>query len=235
MSDSRLKIKYFLLLFTFVFLITSSKANKMDTKLNPARFKKEISLKELLEKRFSCRDFQKKPLKIDDIATLLWATCGQKYDAVTHATRTIPSAGATYPLELYLVTGENSVEAMQAGVYHYLIQNHSLKLIANGDQRQALAFACLGQSFIGTSPASIVIAAKFNRTMSRYGTRGRRYVYMEAGSAAQNTYLSAVNLGLATIAIGAFDDAVVKKTLSLENDVEPLIVLPIGYPVQWEK
>lgn len=206
-------------------------ANNKDMKirLNPAHFK-EINLNTLLEKRYSCRNFQDKSLTLDDIATMLWATCGKKQDAITQATRTIPSAGATYPLELYLVVGKNSVDKLKEGVYHYLIEEHSLELITEGDTREDLSRACLGQDFIQEAPVSLVITAKFQRTTNHYGTRGQRYVYMEAGHACQNTYLAVTNLGLATVEVGAFVDDSVKQVLNLDKDCVPLSVMPIGYP-----
>lgn len=211
-------------------------ANNKDMKirLNPPHFK-EINLKILLEKRSSCRNFQNKTLNLDDVATLLWAACGKKQEAITQATRTIPSAGATYPLELYVVVGTNSLDKLKEGLYHYIIEEHSLEPIAQGDKRPELAVACLGQDFIKEAPISLIIAANFKRTTNRYGTRGERYVYMEMGHACQNTYLAVTNLGLGTVEVGAFIDESVRQTLKLDKDCVPLSVMPIGYPKksQW--
>lgn len=201
----------------------------MKIKLNPAQLKEE-NFAVLLEKRYSHRNFQNKILKLDEIASLLWATCGRKHDSQAQATRTIPSAGATYPLELYLVVGESCVDKLEAGLYHYLIQDHSLQFITPGDKRKELARACLGQNFIYEAPVSLVITAKFQRTTNHYGLRGERYVLMEAGHASQNTYLAVTNLGLATCAVGAFDDDSIKRILNLDRDCDPLSVMPIGYP-----
>lgn len=198
-------------------------------KLKPAHFN-EGNLKSLLEKRYSCRTFGDKILNLDDIATILWATDGRKYDSITGATRTIPSAGATYPLELYIVVGKNSVDKLKEGLYHYLIEEHSLELVFAGDKRKELAGACLGQDFIAQAPVSLIIAANFKRTTTRYGIRGERYCFMEAGHASQNTYLTVTNLGLATVEVGAFIDDSVRGVLSLDKDCAPLIVMPIGYP-----
>lgn len=237
----------------FIFILTillntqiNSYANSnMKIKLNSPRFK-ETGLKTLLERRYSCRSFQERILNLDDIATILWATCGKKYDSVTGATRTIPSAGATYPLELYLVVGKNCVDKsrpssnvildskeerdkLKEGIYHYLIEEHSLGLVKGEDRKAELARACLGQDFIQQAPVSLVIAAKFQRTTTRYGGRGERYVNIEVGHACQNTYLAATNLGLATVEIGAFSDEGVREVLGLERDFVPLSVMPIGY------
>lgn len=201
----------------------------MKIRLNPPQLK-ETNLKLLLERRYSCRNFQDKTLNLDDVANILWATCGKKQDAVTQATRTIPSAGATYPLELYVVVGTSSLDKLKEGVYRYIIEEHSLEPTAQGDKRPELAAACLGQDFIKQAPISLVIAANFKRTTNHYGTRGERYVYMEVGHACQNTYLAVTNLGLGTVEVGAFIDDSVKQVLKLDKDCAPLIVMPIGYP-----
>ncbi|MCM8796096.1 MAG: SagB/ThcOx family dehydrogenase [Candidatus Omnitrophica bacterium] len=203
-------------------------AQAMEIKLKPPNFKTE-NLKNILERRVSCRNFKTKSLSLEIIATVLWATAGKKHDTVTEATRTIPSAGATYPLELYLVVGINGVENLKEGIYHYRIDTHSLEFIQGGDKRSALAAVCLGQSFIEEAPVSLVIAAKFSRTTMRYGKRGERYVYIEAGCASQNTYLAVTTLGLGTVEVGAFSDKSLAETLGLTKDIEPLLVMPIGY------
>jgi len=202
----------------------------MKIRLNPPHFK-AVDPKILLEKRYSCRSFQEKGLNLDDVASILWATCGEKQDAITQATRTIPSAGATYPLELYVVIGRNCIDKIKEGVYHYKIAGHSLELIAEGDKRAELADACLNQDFIKEAPVSLVITAKFQRTTGRYGARGERYVYMEVGHACQNTYLAVTNLGLSTVEVGAFIDDSVKGVLGLDKYCIPLSVMPIGYPI----
>lgn len=206
-------------------------ADNQDMKvgLKPAQLV-DKNLKELLESRYSCRSFQNKSLNLDVIATILWAACSKKHDTVTSASRTIPSAGATYPLELYLVVGKDGVDKLKEGIYHYLINEHALEFISPGDKRPTLAMACLGQGFIKDAPISLVITAKFNRTTNRYGARGEHYVYMEVGHACQNTYLTTTNLGLGTVEVGAFSDDNVKNLLNLEKDYAPLIVMPIGYP-----
>lgn len=205
----------------------------MKLSLNPPRPKDK--LKVIIENRHSCRDFESKTLSLDDITTILWATCGKKQDSTTGATRTIPSAGATYPLELYIVVGKNCIDRLKEGVYHYLIGEHSLELIKEGDIRAELAQACLGQNFIKQAPASLVIVAIFGRTTNRYGKRGERYVYIEAGHASQNAYLMSTNLGLNTVEVGAFDDDYLKRALGLNQHSTPIIVLPIGYGKTWDK
>ncbi len=184
----------------------------------------------LLERR-SRRSYRRRPLSLEDVSQLLWAGYG-----VTgpEGLKTCPSAGATYPLELYLVVGRMAVTAgddyLAEGVYHYVPAEHSLELVLEGDVRGRLQAAALGQEWVGEAPVSIVIAAVFERTTMQYGERGVRYVYMEAGHCSQNIYLEATALGLGTVAVGAFYDDDVAAILSLPPRVHPLYIMPVGWP-----
>lgn len=228
-------IKRIVLVFFSAFLSVFSQAvsianmQPQTIRLNPPVFKQGDFLT-LLEKRYSCRKFKERALKLDDLGSILWAACGKKQDAITQATRTTASAGATYPLELFLVTGKNGVDKLSAGVYHYSIEGHALESVKDVDLRAELASACLGQDFIRQAPVSIVIAAEFSRTTLRYGARGERYVYLEAGHASQNANLAVYGLALATVEVGAFSDARVSEVLGLEKELVPLIIMPVGYP-----
>lgn len=198
-------------------------------KLPKPRLDKGKFLNQNLQSRQSQRSFNKKTLEKLQVSGILWAAGGLKVDTLTGATRTIPSAGATYPLELYLIIGKNGVEGILEGVYHYLIDEHALELQFEGDLREDLARASLGQSFIAEAPISLVITAKYSRTTNRYGDRGRRYVHIEVGHACQNVYLVAEDLVLGTVEVGAFSDESVKKVLKLKEDFQPLAIMPIGF------
>ena len=160
---------------------------------------------------------------LEEVAQLLWAAQGITSE---WGGRTAPSAGATYPLEIYVVAGE--VEGLQPGIYRYLPDNHSATLVKEGDLRAALSSAALGQEWVRTAPACLVIAAVYGRTTRRYGERGRRYVHMEVGHVGQNVYLQAKGLGLGTVMVGAFDDEEVRELLGIEEN--PLAIMPVGRP-----
>jgi SagB-type dehydrogenase family enzyme len=142
--------------------------------------------------------------------------------------RTAPSAGALYPLDLYLLAG--AVTGLSPGVYLYHPRQHELESIAPGDRRRELSDAALTQGWISKAAAVIVLAAVFRRTTMKYGERGHRYVHMEAGHAGQNVYLQATLLGLGTTTVGAFHDERVKTVLELPEEAQPLCLLPIGFP-----
>lgn len=186
-----------------------------------------MSVEEAIKGRRSERDFTDQPLNIEHVSHLLWAAQGITEDGGFK--RAAPSAGATYPLDVYLVVGEKGVDGLQAGVYHYQVREHALRLLTTGDVRTILATACVGQMFIAEAPIAIVITAEYARTTGWYGERGTRYVHMEVGHAGQNIHLQAEALGLGTVVIGAFIDKEVSRLLRLPEGHEPLCVMPAGY------
>jgi SagB-type dehydrogenase family enzyme len=143
-------------------------------------------------------------------------------DAAGH--RTAPSAGATYPLEVYAVTAER--------VSRYLPGEHALSPVGAGDVRPELAAAAIGQETVATAPLVMVITGVVSRTAARYGTRAERYVWMEAGHAAQNVLLQAVALGLGAVPVGAFDDDRVRAVVGAPADEKPLYLVPVGHPAE---
>ena len=188
----------------------------------------EGSVAEALNDRTSVRNFSDQPLDLDQAAALLWAAVGKQVDGLTGPTRTIPSAGGTYPLELYLLVG--NVEGIEPGLYRYDYDNHALQPLQLEDRRALLAEAALDQGFIAEAPAVLVLTAHYERTTGRYGDRGIRYVLIDAGHASQSISLQAVELGLGTVVIGAFEDQKVAEILTVEG--EPLLILPVGVPAQ---
>jgi SagB-type dehydrogenase family enzyme len=187
-------------------------------KLPKSNFNGSISLEQTIAARRSWRDFRSDSLTLEQIGQLAWAAQGQDTKSKY---RTAPSAGATYPLELFIVT--------EQGLFHYLLDKHALEKLTDQDIRSALASAAWGQEFIEAAPLTLVFAAEFDRTTRRYGKRGNRYVYMEAGHAAQNVHLQAEALGLGSVAVGAFDDLGVSRVLSLPSHLEPIYMVVAGY------
>ncbi len=181
---------------------------------------------ETLSQRASRRNFSSEGLTLEEVGNLLWAAGGSHPDGMSGATRTAPSAGGAYPLEIYLVAGAGT-EGLEAGVYRYAYQDHALTAVAEGDRRELLAASALDQTFIAEAPVNIVLVAYYGRTTQRYGDRGVRYVHMDAGYASQNIYLMAEELNLGTVAVGAFDDSSTADVL--ETDGAPLKIMPVGH------
>jgi len=205
-------------------------ARKKETpiKLPSPSLRGKTSVEEAIAKRRSARRFRAQPLSFAQLSQLLWSAQGITGPG---GRRAAPSAGATYPLEIFVVIGEHGMENLAAGVYHYDVGNHSLSLHLSGDLRQKLADTALGQSFIANCPVDIVVCALHPRTAYRYGRRGERYIHMEIGHVGQNVSLQAVALGLATVMVGAFEDEEVRKVLKLEEQIKPLYIIPVGESV----
>jgi len=197
--------------------------------LPPPSQKGGISLEEAITRRRSIRDFTSKLISQLQLSQILWAAQGITNTPGKY--RSVPSAGATYPLEIFVVCGQSCIEEIDDGIYHYNINNHSLTLHHKGDIRLELAKAALNQEFIYQAPIDIIICALYQRTLLGYGSRGERYVLMEVGHAGQNIYLQATALGLATVAIGAFNDEQVRKVLRLDKQYKPLYIMPVGKPI----
>ena len=183
----------------------------------------EKSLEALLLQRRSVREYREAALDLSAIGQLLWAAQG-----ITNPQgfRTAPSAGALYPLELYVVVGK--VDGLSPGVYHYNPVKHRLQQTEDGDLRHMLARAALAQPWVKTAAAVVVVTAVYGRTTRKYGERGIRYVHMEVGHAAQNLFLQAEALGLAAVVVGAFEDDAVATALKLPTDVQPLMLIPVA-------
>ncbi|HUV55994.1 MAG TPA: SagB/ThcOx family dehydrogenase [Dehalococcoidales bacterium] len=187
-----------------------------------------VSLEEAITQRRSLRNFSSESISQSQLSQILWSSQG-----ITDAQgryRAVPSAGAIYPLEIFIACGENSVEGIDDGVYHYNPTSHSLSLHHKGEIRLELARAALNQEYIYQAPLDIVICALYERTTWGYGSRGERYVHIEVGHIGQNIYLQATALGLATVAIGAFYDEQVRQVLRLDIQYKPLYIMPVGKP-----
>jgi SagB-type dehydrogenase family enzyme len=182
-----------------------------------------VSVEAALNKRRSVRFFKDTPLALQSVSQLLWAAQG-----ITdkRGFRTAPSAGALYPLELYLFAGK--ADGLEPGIYHYRPSDHSLLFITEGDFRETLCRAALRQDAICQAPAVFLIAGVPEKTTGKYGERGIRYVHLEAGHVAQNILLQAVSLDLGGVAIGAFSDHEVNNLLKMDKGRAPLYIVPVG-------
>jgi SagB-type dehydrogenase family enzyme len=194
-------------------------------KLPKPRTKGLVSVEEAIAVRRSVREFSPTPISLEDLSQLLWAAQG--VTEPESGGRSAPSAGATYPLEIFVFVRQGGVKEVEAGVYRYRPLDHSLIKVASEDRVRALMEAALYQEFICEAAVNIVIAARYERTTARYGGRGVRYVHIEVGHVGQNISLEAVSLGLGSVMVGAFNDGLVKKLI--DEAAEPVYIIPIGY------
>lgn len=180
-------------------------------------------LEQLLAQRRTHRAYSGQPVSLAKVACLLWAAQG-----ITDPSgfRTAPSAGALYPLEVYLLAGV--VTGLEPGIYHYQPKADGIRMVATGDRRAELAAAALHQDWLMDAALTLVFAARYERTTWKYGRRGIQYVHIEVGHAAQNVQLMAVSLGLGTAVVGAFDDGRVASLMGMPAEETPLYLLPVG-------
>lgn len=180
------------------------------------------SIERALKERRSHRKYSDTSLSLEEISQILWSAQGVSEGG--RRLRTAPSAGALYPLEIYLIAGK--VEGIPKGIYKYSPLTHSIKISQEGDQRQKLLTCC--QPFVRKAPAIIAITGVYDRTAAKYGKRSKQYVHIEAGAAGQNIYLQCESLGIGTTFVGAFIDSRLRSILSLPGDEHPLGIMPLG-------
>lgn len=214
---------FFILLFCLAEKqVTFAGENGQSLKLHPPQTRGDISVEQAISNRRSLR-YYSGSLTLADISQLLWAAQGETHP---DGYRAAPSAGALFPLEIYLVVG--NVTGLSAGVYRYRPAQHDLILLGSEDLRTELASAAYGQSYMRTATAVLVTTGVYERTRKKYGKRARRYVHMEVGHAAQNVYLQAEARDIGTLIMGAFDDARVQSVLGLPENHQPLGLMPVG-------
>jgi SagB-type dehydrogenase family enzyme len=188
-----------------------------------------LDLDEVLRKRKSIRHYADEPLGIDHFSFLLWAASGIQRVEGSFAFRTAPSAGALYPVETYMVAGR--IEGLVAGIYHYSVKQHCLETLREGDFRNEIAMAALGQKLCIEAAAVIVWTAIFQRSKWKYDQRAYRYVYLDAGHMAENLALAATGIGLGSCQIGALFDDEVNNIIDIDGIEESVIYMSvIGKP-----
>jgi SagB-type dehydrogenase family enzyme len=214
-------------------------ANKPDTykkypsarmiKLSRTFPNQPLPLGEVLKRRRSIRSFSPRQLSLDDLSFLLWASTGVHRKEQGYEFRTVPSAGALYPIETYLLV--NNVENLQKALYHYSIEAHALEELKAGDFAEELAHAALEQKMCINAPVVLIWTAVFERSKWKYAQRAYRYVYLEAGHIAQNLAVTATGIGLGSCQIGAFFDDEVNQILGVDGVNESAIYLSVvGHP-----
>jgi SagB-type dehydrogenase family enzyme len=188
-----------------------------------------IPLEKAITERKSLRKFASTPLSREELSYLLWSTQGVKKVVDTRATfRTVPSAGARHAFETYLLI--NNVDGLEPGLYRYLaLQNKLIEVDLSSDIKDKIVAGCLGQGFAGLSAVTFIWVAVPFRMTWRYGQRGYRYLFLDAGHVCQNLYLAAESIGAGACALAAFDDEVINDVLGLDGENSFVIyVAPVG-------
>lgn len=198
-------------------------------KLGPPSNDGGMPLWEAINRRRSIRNFSNRPMAKNTLSQLLWASQGITHKAIGFEFRAVPSAGALYPIETYLIV--NNVEEIEQGVYHFDVENHELEQLAAGDFRDAIASAALDQDMAYAACVVFVWTAVFARSKWKYDQRAYRYVYLDAGHIAQNVALAAVSSSMGTCQIGALYDDEVNSIIGVDGEEESVLYMTaVGYP-----
>jgi SagB-type dehydrogenase family enzyme len=183
-----------------------------------------MPLNQALFKRHSVREFTEQEVEWNDLSQILWAA-----DGITRSEsgkRTAPSAMAVYPARIYL--------ASKQGVYLFHVQEMKLTLVVEGDHRKSLS----RYKSVEMAPVSLIAVADTAKTKATMDVRWKGnpeneklsvlFCHDEGGAMAQNIYLEATSLGLATVFVGGFNKKEISDLLQLKGEVI-LWVMPIGY------
>jgi SagB-type dehydrogenase family enzyme len=184
-----------------------------------------VDVRKIIEQRKSIRNYSEVPLTIDQLSYLLWCTQGVK-EVFQGATtiRNVPSAGARHAFETYLLI--NNVDGITPGLYRFLVLEHSLiRVLLDKDIADKITKACLNQHFIKSSAVTFIWIAVPYRMNWRYGERGYRYLYLDAGHVCQNLYISAESINCGTCAIAAYSDDELNQILGLDGKEQFVIYL----------
>ena len=184
----------------------------------------DMTVEQALSQRRSRREMATGTLTLVQVSQILWAAQGITRDGFY---RTAPSAGALYPMEIYLVS--EKVDDLPQGLYHYHPDGHTLEALKSGSMIKKVSDAALGQSTLKQAAIHVIVTADISRTAAKYGDRADRYVAQETGAIVQNIYLQVESLGLSTVCIGAFYDDKVKTALNISES--PFVIMPVGHRV----
>jgi SagB-type dehydrogenase family enzyme len=206
------------------FSFKNSPQKEKEVALPQPRYQSQLSVEEALLKRRSVREYEDKPLNLFEISQLLWAAQGITEPQTDK--RTAPSAGALYPLKVYVM---GQIEDLTIGMYQYNPYNHSLIKIGDKDLKKELAKGTYDQIWIEKAPVNLIFTGNYEIIAKKYGKeKAPRYTHMEVGHAAQNVYLQAESLNLGTVTVGGFEIEKVKEILDLATEEEPLYIMPVG-------
>lgn len=182
------------------------------------------TLREVMATRRSVRHFTEEAVSLQELSQLLWAAQGVTNE---RGWRTVPSAGAKRPIELYIVA--DRVEGLEPGLYHYRPDEHRLGLVRSLATSVELQATCRNQASVGRAAMNVVVVGVVWRVEEKYGPeRSERYVVVEGGAVLEHLSLEAHALGLGSVIIGGFSDDEVQGYVN--TDAMPIGVLPIGRP-----
>ena len=195
----------------------TNKKIKLKSKIN----EKKDSFFDTLFSRMSIRKFINESMSFDKFSYIISSSYGVngKYLEVGKnerlLLRTVPSAGGLYPIEMYVAIF--NIEGLEPGIYHYNPIENNLELIKSGNFSNEIIKLYQGLEDLKDSSAVILLTAVYNRTVMKYGERGWRFIFLDAGHLMQNIYLTSTNLKVGVYALGGGYDSAINRFLGINE------------------
>lgn len=191
----------------------------------------KMPLDQAIQSLVSVREMIPHALRLDQLASLLHYSYGvsrnEKRSGLPRSLRVVPSAGALYPLEIFIHAA--NVQAISQGLYHYHPVRHHLRLLREGNLTDEIVRCFVSNTIPPHASLLIFITALFERSTLIYGDRGYRFALLEAGHVAQNINLVASSLRLGCLSIGGVFDRLIDTFLQLDGITHSTVsVLAIG-------
>jgi len=213
---------------SFIFLpLLALAQTRTDIGLPKPFFAGRKSVEEAIKARRTIRHFKAKTLNLGQLSQLLWAAYGTTNRDGLY--KSVPSAGALYPLDIWVAIGEKGVEGLKAGVYHYIPETHKIRQVRDGEVRREIVRASLLQDWMAEAPVIFIVTGEYERCTRKYRERGISYTYIEAGHVGQNIFLQAEALELGVGIVGAFYNNLVQQVLGIGKVYDPILIMPVGY------
>lgn len=228
--------KYLLMMLLVCSFLHSQEAakNEITIQLPQPEFKGKVSVEEAIKARRTVREFSEQVMTLKELSQLLWSAQGITGEITGHGLtfklKTVPSAGALYPLNVYVSVKDKAVEGLAPGIYKYIPDTHSIKLVIEGDQTKRVEEAVLGQA-ISRANVTFIITSESYKTTKKYAERAVQYIYLEAGHLGQNLQLQGEAMGIGTWLIGAYWDGKLVDILKLSYMEIPVYVIAAGHKV----
>ena len=224
MNKTLWKIAVFVFAMGAVFFITLTKfaqelprSKEAEWKLPAPKKKSKVSVEQALSLRRSSKEgFTSKELTEKEIGQILWAARGVNRPA---GKLTSPSAMARYSVSVYVATSKGS--------FLYIPENHSLSSIDDKDIRKGVGT----QDYVKTAPTIIILVVDYSKLADTFSMERKiSFASAEAGAIGENVYLQCAALKLGTVFVASVDRDFIKTALNFREGIEPLFIMPIGYP-----
>lgn len=203
-----------------------NKSKKVVNLPSPSRINVgSYDLMKAIEDRRSVRAYSDEPLTLEQLSWLLWSTQGVKAVIGRPATlRTVPSACARHAFETYLLV--NRVKGLKPGLYRFIAIDHKLvEINMEEGLDEKVTAAAYRQVIVKKSAVTFIWVAVKYRMYWRYGERGYRYLYIDAGHICQNLYLAAEAIRSGVCAIGAFYDEKINELLQIDGEEQFVVYM----------